>query len=99
MKNSQFTKHYITYLSSFYSVVVFIYIFLVTFCEIPKENVRYVDTIIGFLMGTVVTTVINYFLGSSKSSNDKNVLLNNNTPNSTTVNFTTEDTPTTEEQA
>ncbi len=81
MKNNQFTKHFITYLSSFYSIVVFIYIFLVTFCDISKENVRYVDTIIGFLMGTVVTTVINYFLGSSKSSNDKNVLLNNNTPN------------------
>jgi uncharacterized membrane protein len=49
-----------------------IYITLITFVPIPPENVRFADTIIGFLLGTIVSTIINYYYGSSKGSSDTN---------------------------
>jgi hypothetical protein len=33
--------------------------------------VRFADTILGFLLGTVVATIINFFLGSSAGSKEK----------------------------
>lgn len=78
---SKFEQNFMMHLAGFLLTVVIIYIFLVTFLEIPSENVRYVDTVLGFLMGTVMTTIINYFYGSSKSSSDKSNTLNNESKN------------------
>lgn len=70
-----FSKRYVYYLATFWSVVAVGYIFLITFISIPEANVRFADTTLGFLLGTIVATIINYFFGSSKSSSDKNQLL------------------------
>lgn len=48
-----------------------IYVTAITFMQIPAANVRFADTILGFVLGTIIATVMNYFLGSSKSSADK----------------------------
>lgn len=66
-----FSKRYVYYLASFWSVVAMIYIFMITFMTIPEANVRFADTVLGFLLGTIIATVIQYFLGSSKGSADK----------------------------
>lgn len=71
-----FSKRYVYYLASFWSVFSVIYITLITFCTIPLQNVRFADTILGFLLGTIIATVINYFFGSSRSSALKTELLN-----------------------
>ena len=70
-----FSKRYVYYLATFWSIVAVVYIFLITFISIPEANVRFADTTLGFLLGTIVATIINYFFGSSKSSSDKNQLL------------------------
>lgn len=70
-----FSKRYVYYLATFWSFVAVGYIFLITFISIPEANVRFADTTLGFLLGTIVATIINYFFGSSKSSSDKNQLL------------------------
>lgn len=70
-----FSKRYVYYLATFWSFVGVVYIFLITFISIPEANVRFADTTLGFLLGTIVATIINYFFGSSKSSSDKNQLL------------------------
>ena len=70
-----FSKRYVYYLATFWSLVAVGYIFLITFISIPEANVRFADTTLGFLLGTIVATIINYFFGSSKSSSDKNQLL------------------------
>ena len=66
-----FSKRYVYYLASFWSIVAMIYIFMITFMTIPEANVRFADTVLGFLLGTIIATVIQYFLGSSKGSADK----------------------------
>ncbi|MFT7880937.1 MAG: hypothetical protein ABXS91_11155, partial [Sulfurimonas sp.] len=70
-----FSKRFVYYLASFWSLVGAAYIFLITFYDIPEENVRFADTVLGFLLGTIVATVINFFFGSSKGSKDKTSIL------------------------
>lgn len=52
------------------------YIAAISFIEIPAENVRFVDTIIGFLLGTIVSGIIQFFYGSSLGSKEKNSATN-----------------------
>lgn len=53
-------------------VPAMVYIFIASFCDIPPENQRTVDTVIGFLLGSIVTTIVSYYFGSSQGSADKN---------------------------
>lgn len=48
--------------------VSFIYIFLITWIPIPEQNIRFVDTALGFLLGTVISTIIMYFFGASATN-------------------------------
>lgn len=66
-----FSKRFVMYLSIFWSVVAVAYIAAITFMTIPAGNVRFADTILGFMLGTVVATILNFFLGSSNGSKDK----------------------------
>jgi uncharacterized membrane protein YdjX (TVP38/TMEM64 family) len=59
------------YLSGFWSLFSTVYISAVTFLTVPAGNIRVVDTIVGFLLGTIVSTVIQYWLGSSLGSKTK----------------------------
>lgn len=47
------------------------YIFAITFFAVPKLNVRFADTSLGFILGTVVTAVIVWAFRSSKAQIDK----------------------------
>jgi len=77
-QDDTFSKRYVYYLATFWSFVAVGYIFLITFLTIPEANIRFADTTLGFLLGTIVATIINYFFGSSKSSSDKTQLLKDN---------------------
>jgi hypothetical protein len=66
-----FSKRFIYYFAAFWSVCSVVYIGFITFATIPAPNVRFADTILGFLLGTVVATILNFFYGTSKSSQDK----------------------------
>ena len=71
-----FSKRYVYYLATFWSFVAFTYIFLITFLTIPADNIRFADTVLGFLLGTVIATILNFFFGSSKGSSDKQEIIN-----------------------
>jgi hypothetical protein len=58
-------NEYIMWFSGFWSLFFCIYITAITFLNIPKENVRYVDSLIGFLAGTIIATIINFWMGAS----------------------------------
>lgn len=64
-----FSKRFVYYLATFWSVVGAAYIFLATFTTVVNEKMA--DTVLGFLLGTIVATIINFFFGSSKGSSDK----------------------------
>lgn len=66
-----FAKRFVLYLATFWSMFSGIYIFFITFGSIPQANQRFADTILGFMLGTVVATVLNYFFGSAHGSTDK----------------------------
>ena len=74
-QDDKFAKRYVMYLASFWSCTAVVYIFLITFTYIPELNIRFADTILGFLLGTVVATILNFFLGSSASSKEKTEVL------------------------
>ena len=70
-----FSKRFTMYLTTFWSVAAVVYIGFITFGEIPMSNVRFADTILGFILGTVIATVLNFWFGSSIGSKDKAELL------------------------
>ena len=74
-QDDAFSKHFIYYFATFWSCCAALYIGFITFGPIPAANVRFADTILGFILGTVIASIMNFFFGSSKSSRDKTDLL------------------------
>lgn len=70
-----FSKRFVYYMAIFWSVVASLFIGFVTFTTIPEQNIRFADTIIGFLLGTIISTIMGYFYGTSKSSHNKDELI------------------------
>jgi hypothetical protein len=70
-----FSKRFIYYYSIGITILTFIFIFKAAFGEIPKENVRIVDTVLGFLLGVSLSAIIQYFYGSSAGSSQKSRLI------------------------
>jgi hypothetical protein len=75
-QDDKFSKRFVYYLASFWSFFCVVYIFFITFGNIPSDNIRFADNILGFLLGTIIATIINFFLGSSKGSADKQDFIN-----------------------
>ena len=66
-----FAKNFIYLFTAVWSVFAMAYFTFVTFGTVPEGGVRMADTILGVLIGTVLTGFFNFFFGSSKSSKDK----------------------------
>jgi len=67
----KFSKRFIYYFAAFWSVGAALYIAFITFGNIPESNIRFADTILGFILGTIIATIIQFFFGSSQGSKDK----------------------------
>lgn len=66
-----FSKRFIYYFAWFWSFASVGYIGFITFGTIPEANVRFADTILGFLLGTTIAMILQYFFGSSNQSKVK----------------------------
>ena len=66
-----FSKRFTMYLTAFWSVCAATYVGFITFSVIPESNVRFADTILGFILGTVIATMLNFWFGSSIGSKEK----------------------------
>jgi hypothetical protein len=64
-------RRFIYYFAWFWSITSIIYFFGVTFYPISQTGKDFANTILGFLLGTAVSAVLQFFYGSSKSSQDK----------------------------
>lgn len=63
-QNDPFVKRFIYYLASFWSVVATAFIFLIVVYPIPEANLRFADVVLGFVLGTIIATIIQFFFGS-----------------------------------
>jgi hypothetical protein len=64
-------RRFVYYFVSFWSVLSATYIGFITFGEIPESNIRFADTILGFVLGTMVASMFQFLLGSSLGSRAK----------------------------
>ena len=72
MENSDpVVRRFVYMFATYWSVFATGYIILITIAEIPEKNIRFVDVVLGFILGTVVATILNFFFGSSQSSKEK----------------------------
>ena len=61
-------KRFVYLFATGWSCFAAVYIFWITFGNIPQDNIRFADTILGFLLGTVVAMILQFFFGSSQGS-------------------------------
>ena len=66
-----FSKRFVYYYAIVMTVFTFSYILAITFVPIPESSVRFADTVLGFLLGVGLASIINYFYGSSSGSKSK----------------------------
>lgn len=66
-----FVRRYVYYFITAWSVFAMIFIPAIVFSDIPEGNERFADTILGFLLGTMVASMFSFLLGSSLGSKQK----------------------------
>lgn len=64
-------KNFIYRFAWFWSITSAVYFFCVTFLTMPDGARDFANIILGFLLGTAIASIFNFFYGSSKSSKDK----------------------------
>lgn len=64
-------RRFVYYFISFWSILAAAYIGFITFGQIPEDNIRFADTILGFVLGTMVASMFQFLLGSSIGSRKK----------------------------
>ena len=68
MEDHSFDKlkfYFMAFYASATTTAAFLYFFAVSFQTVPEDNVGNVNIILGFLLGTAITSFINYFFGSA----------------------------------
>jgi len=66
-----FSKRFIYFFASFWSLMACVYIGWITFGAIPEANVRFADTCLGFVLGTIVASIMMFFFGTTVGSGNK----------------------------
>jgi hypothetical protein len=70
-KRTAFTERFLLWFAAANVVTCFAYIFLITFGTVPEKNQRYADVCLGFLLGTFLSTIIQFYYGSSHNAEHK----------------------------
>lgn len=73
--DTKFNRRFLAYFAVGLCLAAMAYVAAITFMPIPKENARFADTVLGFILGTVLATPISFFYGSTKSSQAKDKAL------------------------
>lgn len=64
-------RRFVYYFIAFWSIFAVIFIPSLIWMAIPESGQRYADTILGYVMGTIVTSMFAFLLGSSQGSRMK----------------------------
>ena len=68
-------KRFIYQFAWFWSAASVAYFFGITFIDVSIGSRDFANIILGFLLGTAIASIFNFFYGSSKSSQDKSTKL------------------------
>jgi hypothetical protein len=66
-----FVRRFLYYFIALWSVFAVIFIPCLIWMQIPESNIRFADTILGYVLGTVITGMFAFLLGSSQGSRNK----------------------------
>lgn len=66
-----FVRRFLYYFIALWSTFAVIFIPCLIWVQIPESNIRFADTILGYVLGTVVTGMFAFLLGSSQGSRNK----------------------------
>jgi hypothetical protein len=66
-----FVRRFLYYFISLWSTFSVIFIPCLIWVPIPENNTRFADTILGYVLGTVITGMFAFLLGSSQGSRNK----------------------------
>jgi len=69
-QEDKFSKRFVYYFAILIIVISFGYIFFTSFTAVPIANARVIDLLTGGVIA-VISTIVNFFFGSSKGSRDK----------------------------
>lgn len=70
-QDDRFAKRFIYWFAIAWSAFAMGFMLLATLANIPDKNLRLVDTILGFLLGTAIAGIFNFFLGTTYRSQKK----------------------------
>ena len=65
MNKTTVNRYFVHGMTAFWTIIAAALIFGLAFFEIPEANVRFADTIIGFVLGTIIATMMGFYYGSS----------------------------------
>ena len=66
-----FVRRFLYYFIGLWSIFAVVFIPCLIWIQIPENNVRFADTILGYVLGTVITGMFAFLLGSSQGSRMK----------------------------
>jgi hypothetical protein len=66
-----FVRRFLYYFIALWSVFAVVFIPCLIWIQIPENNIRFADTILGYVLGTVITGMFAFLLGSSQGSRNK----------------------------
>lgn len=66
-----FVRRFLYYFITLWSIFAVIFIPCLIWVAIPENNIRFADTILGYVLGTIITGMFAFLLGSSQGSRNK----------------------------
>ena len=66
--NDPLVRRFPYYFAATSLILASMYIGFITFGEIPEQNIRFADTTLGFLLGTLISGIFQFFFGSSRDA-------------------------------
>lgn len=70
-----FSKRFVYWFSIAWSVFSMAFMAVVTLIDIPEKNTPTVSTILGFLLGTAVSSIFSFFLGTTQANKTKDATI------------------------
>lgn len=70
-QDDKFSKRFLYFFAAGWSLFAMIYVAAISFAGVPESSTRFVDTVLGFLLGTLIAAIIQFFFGSSRRDQER----------------------------